>query len=359
MMAITSGLSPANTIFDYFKFSSAKQPDSFQPVTVDVGTISSEITAGTSEGIRNIIDNIQTYSFQSRLAQFQQNVFATTENGAQISTTTSTAGLSEINITLKSGENILIDNLGDNVRFSDTEDGGIEIVTDEFVKIYDQHGQLISESSGGSPLDGSDKGDVIFNINGSNVNGNGGNDTIFTMPGNVTIDAGAGNDKVYVLDGMGSGHTLNISLGTGNDTFRFIGNNNFASDYTLYLDGGDGNDNININRGVIGGRIDAGAGDDSITSSELLLNLAILGGSGNDRIFLKGISNGSVDADEGTNTVSIESMFSSKMLSNKLSSVNIMDEYLENIHIFAKDTNGKWIPSGGTIDGKTQLSIKV
>lgn len=357
MTAITSPQNHADTVFDYFKFPCSKQQETFLPVNGEIGAASEEV-AGAGE-VSRLIDNIQTHDFQSRLAQFRQSVSAATGAGAQISATAVNVGLSDVNIALKSGENIHFDSLGGNVRFSDTDDGGIEVVTDEFVRIYDQHGQLVSERSDGSPLEGSDNGDVIFNVNGSNVSGNGGNDTIFTMPGNINIDAGDGDDRVYVFDGMGNGGTFNIALGAGNDTFKFIGKSNHGADHALYLDGGDGNDNINLNRIIIGGRIDGGNGNDSITSSELLHNLVILGGSGDDLISLKGLTNGSVDAGAGINQISIEALFSSKIIRDRISAINITNEFQGDLHVFTKDSNGKWVPADGTIDGRAQLSIKV
>lgn len=356
MMSITATQGPLNTLLDHF--AAARQVPSFPSAVVETGAATAA-DAGAGETIRSLADDLQIHHFQSRLAHFRQSVSALTEGGAQISGTVSPAGVSEVNIVLKSGESVYFADLPGNVRFSDTGDGGIEVVTDEFVRIYDLHGRLVSESAGGAPLEGSDSGDVIFNVTGAQVNANGGNDTIFTMPGTVNIDAGDGDDRVYVLDGPGGGNTLSISLGAGNDSFRFLGAEASPTGHTLYVNGGDGDDTIMLNRGVAGGRIDAGNGDDSILSSELLLNLHILGGSGNDRISLEGLANGSVDARDGSDTVSIDSLFASSVLRGAHSSTGIKNEYAGDIRIFARDSAGRWAPSGGTIDGRPQISVEV
>lgn len=211
MTAITPVRSPLNTLLEHFNATAPGKAASFQPVAVEIGAAGGD--AGADETIRNLADDLQIHDFQSRLAHFRQSVSALTEGGTQISGTVGPCGVSEVNVVLKSGESVYFADLPGNVRFSDTGDGGIEVVTDEFVRIYDLHGRLVSESAGGAPLEGSGSGDVIFNITGAQVNANGGNDTIFTMPGTVNIDAGDGDDRVYVLDGPGGGNTLSISPG--------------------------------------------------------------------------------------------------------------------------------------------------
>lgn len=291
---------------------------------------------------------------------FRQNIFACTGDGTQVSGMISQSGISDLCISLRSGQSIRIDTLIGNVRISDRDNGEIEIVTNEFTRVYDQEGHIIEEIGGGSPLDGTEKGDIIFNINGANINGNNGNDSIFTLPGNLNINGGDGDDKVYVIDAMGSGHTMNVSLGSGNDSFKFFGNNSSPTDHKLYLDAGEGNDNININRSISGGRIDAGNGNDSITSSELLHNLTILGGNGNNQITLKALSNSHIDAGDGTNFISIESLFSSELINGKSTSIFIKNHYIDVISVFTKNRNGEWSPNlGATVDGKHQLSIKI
>lgn len=354
MMSITATQGPLNTLLDHF--AAARQVPSFPSAVVETGAATAA-DVGAGETIRSLADDLQIHDFQSRLARFRQSVSALTEGGAQISGTVGPAGVSEVNIVLKSGESVYFADLPGNVRFSDTGDGGIEVVTDEFVRIYDLHGRLVSESAGGAPLEGSDSGDVIFNITGAQVNANDGNDTIFTMPGTVNIDAGDGDDRVYVLDGPGGGNTLSISLGAGNDSFRFLGAEASPTGHTLHVNGGDGDDTIDLNRGVAGGRIDAGNGDDSILSSELLLNLHILGGSGNDRISLKGLVNGSVDAGDGANTVDMESVFASKVRHDTLSSIHIMNAYAGETHSFARDNAGRWVPSDGRGSARSQISV--
>lgn len=360
MTAVTAAQRPLDMLLGHFSAAaSGKAASSFQDAAVEIGAAPPVTDTETDATAGGLVDDLQLHEFQFRLAQFRQSVSALTEGGAQISGTVGPAGAAGVNIVLTSGASMYFDDLPGNVRFSDTGDGGIEVVTEEFIRIYDQHGRLVSESAGGAPLEGSDGGDVIFNVNGARVSGNGGNDTIFTMPGMVDIDAGDGDDSVYVCSGPGSGNTLNISLGAGDDSFRFIGADTSPTGHTLHVNGGDGNDTITINRGVSGGRIDGGEGDDSILSSELLHDLHISGGSGNDRIFLNGLANGSIDARDGSDMVSIESLFASSVLRHARSSVHIADEYSGDVHGFVRNGAGRWLPSGVGGNGGAHMSIKV
>ncbi len=133
------------------------------------------------------------------------------------------------------------------------------------------------------------------NNSGLTVNGNGGDDTIFTFGGSVTQNGGDGADRMLALGGV-----TNLNGGNGND---FIvgaslvkntidgGNNNdviIALGAINNIKGGSGNDVITAFGGA--NIIDAGSGTDIVTALAAGGN-SIWGRSGNDILVAAGGAN--------------------------------------------------------------------
>lgn len=161
-------------------------------------------------------------------------------------------------------------------------------------------------------------GDVANGVN--HLYGGDGNDTIYANGYSDTVEAGSGNDKVYLYtkhSNWQDGSTVDVSLGEGNDELYAYGegqvnihadagNNEIdlrglTSDYNnIYsgtgsdtIWGGSGKDSI---YSTDGDYIDAGAGDDRIEGGGV-----IKGGIGNDTIIATGRAE--VYGDEDNDTI--------------------------------------------------------
>ena len=183
----------------------------------------------------------------------------------------------------------------------------------------------ISNSTDDTLIDGSTGADFIENTYGDRVTifAYKGDDTI-SNKGNSTsvyIDAGKGNDSIYVSISSYSDGRQTIYGGEGDDTITFSHHTNSA-DYYGYssIDGGAGNDVIRIVQGnrntVTGGdgndtisansnsnRINAGAGDDFITVSSS--QNTVDAGEGNDTIY-SSASNNSINGGDGDDYIALE-----------------------------------------------------
>lgn len=178
-------------------------------------------------------------------------------------------------------------------------------------------------------IQGSELADTISNSGANvTIQAQGGNDSISNYSTNVSIDGGAGNDSVYSYGGssvtinggdgndyIGAYNTSNkvitINGGTGKDTIEIAGNN-----FLIYL--GEGNDSADIT-GLIQGSdgktyaghitIDASAGDDVFTVGASFgiddYHSSINGGSGNDSMEING-NYVTVECGDGKDSVRFE-----------------------------------------------------
>ncbi len=127
-------------------------------------------------------------------------------------------------------------------------------------------------------VEGSNFDDYI-NVASNSSNGYSDRTTVFAMGGNDHILAGYytayldGGDGDDIVDGRGSQYLQAVIGGAGNDTL-YTNTNTFAK-----ADGGDGNDRIFAH-----GKIDGGAGDDYIEIQYSYYGGDVFGGSGNDEI---------------------------------------------------------------------------
>lgn len=141
-------------------------------------------------------------------------------------------------------------------------------------------------------IDGDDGNDVfnLSNTSGANVlDGQGGNDSIFSGSGNDTISGGSGSDRIEgggVNDSLsGGGDNDTILGGSGNDTLDGVqGNDSLdggSGDDLIF--GGDGNDTLVAgNNTGAGDTLAGGNGEDLLIDS--YWNATLDGGSGNDTI---------------------------------------------------------------------------
>ena len=141
---------------------------------------------------------------------------------------------------------------------------------------------------------GTANADIISNsVSGATVDALGGDDTISNNGANVLISGGDGNDSIDNFS-----DNVTIAGGTGADSI-------FNYNKGVSISGGDGNDYIfnNANPGDTT-TIDGGAGDDTIEVSSNFNPLVINGGDGDDSIV--GIDEGgTINGGKGNDTISV------------------------------------------------------
>ena len=124
------------------------------------------------------------------------------------------------------------------------------------------------------------------------------------LQGHASIDAGEGNDRVFVNQtGL-----LTVDLGDGNDALTIFGDvDNLTTlavgDGRSDIVAGDGNDSVFID-GDGAYAIDLGNGDDRLTRFGDG-NIAVAAGMGDDAVLLVGDGNNTVDGGEGDDSVTI------------------------------------------------------
>jgi Ca2+-binding RTX toxin-like protein len=155
---------------------------------------------------------------------------------------------------------------------------------------------LLSTAASGFVINAGDGNDQLYldsNYSGHDViAGGAGNDTIYSGAGNDQLDGGEGNDTLSgengddVIDGGAGDDTL--MGGNGADTLR----------------GGEGNDTIQTGAGDI---VEGGAGDDVVeVSTANGAQASIDGGEGNDTVKLLGAGTGALGATTGVETLLVQ-----------------------------------------------------
>ena len=161
-----------------------------------------------------------------------------------------------------------------------------------------------------SLLNGGSHGSVsLTNIQNANLTGSAGNDRIDTSgfsAGNVTVDAGFGNDTLVVGGGNFTGDNYNGNTGT--DSLIASGDTNFQLGDSFLFSPATGDDNL---AGIDAASLTGGAGNNTIDASGfsgpttldgLAGNDTLLGGSNND-ILIGDQGNDSLTGNGGTDTV--------------------------------------------------------
>ena len=143
-------------------------------------------------------------------------------------------------------------------RFSFTAGSVLALVGGADNDVFSLDGGTITST--GTALDGGD-GDDVITLNGTSLTG--------------TVDGAAGNDIISVK----TGSVLALVGGTGNDTFNLDAGT--VTSTGTGLDGGDGDDVINLAGTVLLGAVDGGAGADrfSFTAGSVL---SLVGGADDD-----------------------------------------------------------------------------
>ncbi|RLS56972.1 MAG: hypothetical protein DWH91_05420 [Planctomycetota bacterium] len=130
-------------------------------------------------------------------------------------------------------------------------------------------------------------------INGTKLNGTADGSLVFSNPSRINLDLLGGNDQLFLSDFLGG--TVNVQMGSGNDTLTLEGIN---SDGALTIDLNSGNDRLEARLGgseptdsnVVGGNftLQCGNGNDTVLIGALnaLQNISIDGNNGNDVIGL-------------------------------------------------------------------------
>lgn len=183
-----------------------------------------------------------------------------------------------------------------NIAFTEDEEGNI------FLKTTSSNGQLI----------GTDKNDILLNIeNNSLIDGGKGDDIILNIGKNATIMGGDGND---VITSMGDGAV--ITGGDGDDAIAVI--------HDTLRHSLEKNTKRNLEQENKGTKprplsqtisINGEEGDDEILVRPEIFQGNIKGGNGNDNIDLGDVTSSKVDAGEGNNTMFMKKVFNSEILS--------------------------------------------
>lgn len=171
--------------------------------------------------------------------------------------------------------------------------------------IYGEDGNdIIYGNSGNDKLYGDDGNDIIYGGEGNDsINGGIGDDTIYGGDGSDTIIGGLGNDIIYGDDGndtitisgtiktefdkIYAGDGIDTISNSINNTYIRAGNDNdkiFTSGDNVDIDAENGNDTIYMNTGS--GSLKGGSGDDTFVNNgnPSTTNYIIEGGLGNDTI---------------------------------------------------------------------------
>ncbi len=295
-------------------------------------------------------------------------VTASLSDGTTVNIIPTSDGNINVRISSPNEQSLEVVNIASNVRFTKNDLGQIQMVTQDATTTFDSHGNILTIEEGGNPFLGTDRNDIIINMNSTEVSGGAGNDIIINFAKDTNIDAGDGDDKVILAGGVKQ--NLNIYLGDGNDSVEM----DDASHVNILIDGGDGDDRIKLgnitgaqnilingkggNDSITAGKINGDsyanieiygeAGDDNISTSQIFAggNVKISGDDGDDSInvgafwsrgkgFLSG-GNGNdiikvgtaidsvIDGGDGDNEISIETMFRSLLINgNDNDSINI------------------------------------
>ena len=166
-------------------------------------------------------------------------------------------------------------------------------------------------------------GQITFDTNGGshdtlNLIAHEGQDDNLLIKGEWSlVETGNNADNVTIADGA---YIYSFDAGDGNDTITveqgaalwsaYTGNGDntvtIAGDVGDGVYAGSGNDTITINSDSTIGNISAGAGDDTITTSKDSYVSYIEAGAGNDNITVSGTVNGTVNGQEGDDTIIVD-----------------------------------------------------
>lgn len=236
---------------------------------------------------------------------------ATTANGTTVDVSTS-------QITLPSGKMITLPNgISSNMRITELEDGGIVVVTGDATISYDKDGKEISVEEGKfNPLMGTDGNDFIINMDGEEVGGGAGDDTILNYAQRTTIRGGAGDDTVILAGGYVQ--NVSVDLGEGDDTVESTTLLR-VNEGRLSINGGSGNDEIKLGRTMTRDlTITGGDGDDNISVQQIYSadegTSIINGGNGDDQIFVGGVFKGVIDGGSGDDSISADTVWGGSIL---------------------------------------------
>lgn len=353
MDAISRDNSPLHALLSFFgkagSAGAARSPEQNNERKVAVGAANEKDFAQAGQDIAKTIASMELLEFVIHEKFSSEMLFnGTTENGATVAATLKETGLENLNVLLATGAFIHFEQISGNVRITDFDDGGIAVVTDGMTRNYDKDGNLISQSLEGDPLTGTGKADIILNANGTHIEGGEGNDTIYSLRTDVSINAGAGNDAVMVANDRYGGAALDVDLGDGDDSFSFAGGQEGggrAASVNLQLKGGSGNDKIILDRRITNGNIDGEDGDDTIVTRELILNTQLYGGDGKDVISVNSALDCSIDGGIDKDNITIQSAMNTKFINAVHDNLNIGNNFYGDIHVMTTDENGFVIPS--------------
>lgn len=315
---------------------------------VAVGAADENDFAQVGQDIAKTIANMELLEFVIHEKFSSEMLFnGTTENGATVAATLKETGLENLTVLLATGALIHFEQIAGNIRITDSDDGGIAVVTEGMTRNYDKDGNLISQSVEGDPLTGTGKADIILNANGTHIEGGDGNDTIYSLLIDVSINAGAGNDAVMVANDRHGSAALDVDLGDGDDSFGFAGGQEGgrAASVNLQLKGGSGNDKIILDRRITNGNIDGEDGDDTIVTRELILNTQLYGGDGKDVISVNSALDCSIDGGIDKDNINVQSAMNTKLINSVHDNLNIRNNFYGDIYVMTTDENGFIIPS--------------
>lgn len=196
------------------------------------------------------------------------------------------------------------------------EDESGNLVVENYVKGDETAGDDIIIATSGEAVSGGDGDDQIISLglagipslNGTVIDAGAGNDSVFLYDAGhkpIGVDTGDGDDRVTVSGGM----AIELDTGNGDDTITgaSIGGTidtgagddvvDASSRISADIDTGDGDDSLRAGYSI-GGTIETGAGEDELKSGYEIVG-TVSTGSGRDRLDADNNINAVVDTGEG------------------------------------------------------------
>lgn len=292
------------------------------------GVDSATMGDGMVEGI-----NVESeYNFKSTV--FESGMHTTTKNGSVIGVYTAPLNAENtytpyVQITQQSGLQVQLV-LSENMKIHEHEDGSLSVFYGDSHKkiLFQQDGTSTTYIDEEDTFAGTSGDDILININASSVDGKEGDDIIFNLADNVTIQGGEGNDTILI---PGKVNNNTIDSGNGNDAVYAgkitdsnitVGEgNNILSVYKAFkstITAGDGNnkavlryahENSNITFGNGNNNIYTGMlGTDVFMYDGMKSSSNMVVGHGNNKIAIRGMQYSNLTLGDGNNTLKLGSL---------------------------------------------------
>jgi hypothetical protein len=226
----------------------------------------------------------------------------TTVSGLRVDVTLASRNSGEpasVALTRAGGKSVTFEAV-DNIRINEREDGTLAVTFAETgeTRIYATDGTVTTEQGEAGNLSGTDGNDVFLQLRaGSRIDAGAGDDAIFILAGDSIADGGDGND-LLVLGGAVGNIRNTIYGGGGNDTL-------LGGSISATVDMGEGDNEVTVGT-FNAGNLTAGNGKNVINADRMLASAVTLG-DGNNKINVGSATGSTVVLGNGDNVVTANS----------------------------------------------------